>query len=131
LPALFQSLRLLRLSRLLRLLRLAPLFRVAFTMRGVEYATVFTVLVAATGAAAFDLAEPDYFDGVYWAVSTMTTVGYGDELPTTTLGQILAMTLMVVGSATSPSSPARLPTGSSSATRKCTSRRSKPRHPTT
>jgi hypothetical protein len=58
LPALFQSLRLLQLLRLLRLVRLAPLFRVAFTMRGVEYATVFTALVAITGAAAFEQVEP-------------------------------------------------------------------------
>src|SRR3954451_10893354 len=69
LPALFRIFRSPHLFRFLRLVPLAPLFRVAFTMRGVEYATVFTALVAATGAAAFDLAEPgkDYLDGIYWA----------------------------------------------------------------
>jgi voltage-gated potassium channel len=99
LPALLQSLRLLRLVRVLRLLRLAPIFRRAFTLQGFKYASIFTVLVVLTGAMAFQSAEPgkNYFDGIYWAVSTMTTVGYGDELPTTVEAKIVAMTLMVVG----------------------------------
>jgi voltage-gated potassium channel len=68
-------------------------------MRGVEYAGIFTALVAVTGAAAFDAAQPgkNYFDGIYWAVTTMTTVGYGDELPTTVEAKLLSMALMVVG----------------------------------
>ena len=99
LPALFQSLRLLRLLRVARLLRLAPIFKRAFTLRGFRYASVFTLLVVVTGAAAFENAEPgkNYFDGIYWAVSTMTTVGYGDELPTTHEAKVIAMLLMIVG----------------------------------
>ena len=99
LPAVFQGLRALRIFRLARLLRLAPMFKAAFSLRGVEYASVVTALVAVTGAAAFENAEPakDYFDGFYWAVSTMTTVGYGDELPTTTESKVLAIVLMLVG----------------------------------
>jgi voltage-gated potassium channel len=34
---------------------------------------------------------------IYWAIVTMTTVGYGDIAPQTPLGQILASILMVVG----------------------------------
>ncbi|MCA9404898.1 MAG: ion transporter [Candidatus Omnitrophica bacterium] len=34
---------------------------------------------------------------VYWAVVTMTTVGYGDIAPKTVLGQILASFIMVIG----------------------------------
>ncbi len=34
---------------------------------------------------------------VYWAVVTLTTVGYGDITPSTPIGQIIAMTLMVMG----------------------------------
>jgi voltage-gated potassium channel len=68
-------------------------------MRGVEYASVFTALVAVTGAAAFEQVEPDtdYFNGFYWAVTTMTTVGYGTPEPTTTESKVVAMVLMVVG----------------------------------
>lgn len=34
---------------------------------------------------------------VYWAIVTITTVGYGDIAPTTTLGQLLSATLMILG----------------------------------
>ena len=37
------------------------------------------------------------FDAVWWAVSTMTTVGYGDKVPVTMEGKIVAMILMVTG----------------------------------
>ena len=35
--------------------------------------------------------------GMYWAIVTMTTVGYGDISPQTPLGQIIASALMIVG----------------------------------
>ena len=34
---------------------------------------------------------------IYWAIVTMTTVGYGNVTPQTTLGQILAATVMIMG----------------------------------
>lgn len=34
---------------------------------------------------------------IYWAIVTLTTVGYGDIAPQTTIGQLLAMVLMITG----------------------------------
>ena len=36
-------------------------------------------------------------DGIYWAIVTMTTVGYGDIVPTTVLGKILSAVLILIG----------------------------------
>jgi len=36
-------------------------------------------------------------DGLWWAVTTVTTVGYGDRFPTTTEGRLLAVLLMITG----------------------------------
>ena len=36
-------------------------------------------------------------DSVYWAVTTMTTVGYGDIVPQTSLGRALATLIMIMG----------------------------------
>ena len=36
-------------------------------------------------------------NGVYWAIVTMTTVGYGDYVPQTSLGRLLASVVMMLG----------------------------------
>jgi voltage-gated potassium channel len=37
------------------------------------------------------------FDAIWWSVSTITTVGYGDAIPSTIEGKVVAMILMVAG----------------------------------
>ena len=45
--------------------------------------------------------EPDsfgnYFDAVYWATVSLTTVGYGDIYPVTVFGRIVTMISSVFG----------------------------------
>lgn len=90
--------RLLRLLRLLRLVRLAPLSRRLFSMEGLRYTTLVATLTVVAGGAGFAaLEDKSTADGIYWAVTTMTTVGYGDLPPTTAATKLLAVIMMVVG----------------------------------
>jgi voltage-gated potassium channel len=41
-----------------------------------------------------------FFDALWWASTTITTVGYGDIFPITTAGRLVGMVTMVVGIAT-------------------------------
>jgi voltage-gated potassium channel Kch len=46
----------------------------------------------------FDTTDyPTIGTAMWWAIQTVTTVGYGDNVPTTTNGRIIASILMVVG----------------------------------
>jgi voltage-gated potassium channel len=38
--------------------------------------------------------------GVYWAITTMTTVGFGDITPKTELGRVMASLMMLLGRGT-------------------------------
>ena len=39
----------------------------------------------------------NFSDGLWWAFTTITTVGYGDHYPTTSEGRIIAVCLMIIG----------------------------------
>ena len=63
--------------------------------------TVLT-LVLVIGACMYLIeGEENGFDsiprGMYWAIVTLTTVGYGDISPQTTLGQLFASLVMIMG----------------------------------
>lgn len=100
------DLRVLALIRLLRFFKLAryssglaSLLEVLYTERRALFSTLLILggLVLAT-ATVMHLAEreaqPDRFgtipDAMWWAIVTLTTVGYGDAVPVTPLGKIIA-----------------------------------------
>jgi len=104
LPALLQGLRVARLLRLLRLLRVARIATSSkrlFTLNGLRWAGLVGVLVILGGGTAFTAVENDQslsaWDGLWWAVSTATTVGYGDIYPKTDGGRLIAMLVMATG----------------------------------
>ena len=59
------------------------------------------VALALVGAIVIRIADPDNFPSfglaVWWALQTVTTVGYGDIVPTTSLGQFVGAVVMVLG----------------------------------
>lgn len=92
------SLDLLRLLRLVPLLRLGPLVRALISAAGLRYAALLTLLTAVVGGIAFASVENlSIGNGFYWAITTMTTVGYGDIAPTNLAGKVIAVIVMLVG----------------------------------
>ena len=109
----FTSLRLFRLLQLVRLLKLvrfsqslADLGRAFSTMRD-EIVLFFSltgilVFLAAFGAYHFEHeTQPEEFshmgDALWWAVATLTTVGYGDIYPVTIGGKIMTAVVVICG----------------------------------
>lgn len=103
-----RALRLLRVFRVLKLTQFvgeARMLRAAMQASArkitVFIGTVLTVvLIAGTMMYLVEGADSGFTSiprSVYWAIVTMTTVGYGDISPQTPLGQLLASVLMIMG----------------------------------
>lgn len=105
LPAEMASLRLLRVLRLVRLLAVVGRIQRgsgrALGRQGLAYVGVLGAFFVFVGGVSIHELEPDragtVWEGMWWAIVTLTTVGYGDIAPATFEGRILAAFLMVSG----------------------------------
>ena len=68
-------------------------------MSGLRYAAILAGVTAFAGGSLFASLESDQStgNGIYWAITTMTTVGYGDPVPTTVASKFLAVAVMLIG----------------------------------
>ena len=107
-PLLSKALAWLRLARFIRLARFGVIVSRALqaerrltsgdSLRIAAILTVTAICIAGAAQAAFASGDfPSLWDGIWWAVTTTTTVGYGDLYPTTVQGRIIGMVLMFVG----------------------------------
>lgn len=116
LPFLGADARFLRLFRLMRILRLAKLKRYLYTLRlfgrvwhskrhEIIFTTALMLMLLLVSSSLMYYAErahqPDTFGSIpqamWWAVATLTTVGYGDVTPISGLGRTLAAAVAMIG----------------------------------
>ena len=110
------DLRILRVLRIFRLLRMAKIARYSKTLQifgRVLVATrtqllltlllmaVLLLLSSSLMYAVEQQAQPDAFSSIpaamWWAIATLTTVGYGDIYPVTTLGKLIGSLISIFG----------------------------------
>jgi len=98
LPRLLNGLRFFRLAALLN--RFASTVKSIFNSKGLRFIVYATIGIVLFFGFLFYISEPavqTYSDGLWWALVTITTVGYGDITPLTNLGRIIASALMIMG----------------------------------
>src|SRR4029079_3961645 len=105
LPSEFEAFRALRALRIVRVI--AVIGRANHTLRrflrrdSLPYVAALPVFVVLLGGLMIHAIEPETAetvgDGMWWAATPLTTVGYGDIAPTPLRGRVLAVAIMVLG----------------------------------
>ncbi|MFK3970539.1 ion transporter [Pseudomonas sp. NPDC087358] len=103
--------RVVRMLRIFRVLKLSPYLKQAnyllAALRGskqkiIVFLLTVSTLVTVFGTLMYVIEGPDHGftsipKGIYWAIVTLTTVGFGDIVPKTPVGQILSSLVMITG----------------------------------
>lgn len=108
LDSFFSVFRIARTVRLLKLLKVIRIFGLTGKIKneivrflktnGFIYMVLSAVAIILIGAGMYSAVEGiNYGNALWWAVTTTTTVGYGDISPQSTFGKVIATVLMFVG----------------------------------
>ena len=101
--------RMLRVARIFHLFRLNARYdsfnvitTVLYEKRNQIISSLFIVLILmlASSLCMYSVehdAQPNVFSGIWWSMSTLLTVGYGDIYPITTLGRVMAICIAYLG----------------------------------
>ena len=103
--------RIIRMLRIFRVLKLSPYLKQAnylmAALRGskqkiVVFLVSVCTLVTVFGTLMYVIEGPEHGftsipKGIYWAIVTLTTVGFGDIVPKTPLGQVISSLVMITG----------------------------------
>lgn len=103
--------RVIRMLRIFRVLKLSPYLKQAnyllSALRGskqkiIVFLLSVSTLVVVFGTLMYVIEGPEHGftsipKGIYWAIVTLTTVGYGDIVPRTAVGQMLSALVMITG----------------------------------
>ncbi len=99
----FEALRIIRVLRVLRvfvvLSRGTKGFEKFYAKNSINYVLYLTVILVFICGFIFSIFEKgkSFFDGIWWAIETVSTVGYGDIAPLTPAGRALGIVLIFLG----------------------------------
>ncbi|PJG86426.1 potassium channel family protein [Conservatibacter flavescens] len=100
----FRGIRLIRLFSVLKLnvyfKQKFPILIKVFTNNQTGILLLWLVVIIFLISVPISYIEPkmhDYYDALWWAIVTVSTVGYGDLVPVTPIGKVIAVILMILG----------------------------------
>lgn len=104
---LFRITRLMKILRVFKFIRYSRNVQILFRVLRKESRILMTVFwiavlyILITALIMFNVEESamfeDFFDALYWATTTLTTVGYGDICPSTDIGRVISMLSAILG----------------------------------